>query len=65
MIDVVAAGRVEQPVVWPEPCSITVWTGEGWFTVTVMQVAFGRWGVAVDPRVNGPKNGPKLLRPVA
>jgi hypothetical protein len=24
-----------------------VWTGEDWFTATVMPVAFGRWGIAV------------------
>jgi glycosyltransferase involved in cell wall biosynthesis len=47
VVDVLAAGRVEQPVVWPDPCSLTVWTGEDWFTVTVMPVAFGRWGIAV------------------
>lgn len=46
-IDVIAAGRVDQPVVWPDPRSLTVWTGAGWFTVTVMPVAFGRWGIAL------------------
>jgi hypothetical protein len=47
IVDVLAAGRVEQPVLWPDPRSLTVWTGEDWFTVTVMPVAFGRWGIAV------------------
>jgi hypothetical protein len=45
--DLVAAGRVEQPVVWPDRRCLTVWTGQDWFTVTVMPVAFGRWGIAV------------------
>jgi hypothetical protein len=44
--DLVAAGRVEQPVVWPDRRCLTVWTGEDWFTVTVKPVAFGRWGIA-------------------
>jgi hypothetical protein len=34
-------------VLWPNPRSLTVWTGEDWFAVTVMPVAFGRWGMAV------------------
>ena len=47
MLDLAAAGRVEQPIMWPDRRSLTVWTGVDWFTVTVMPVAFGRWGVAV------------------
>ncbi len=43
----VAGGELDEVVVWPDPRSLTVWTGEDWFTVTVMPVAFGRWGVAV------------------
>jgi hypothetical protein len=47
LVDVIAAGRVVQPVLWPDPRSLTVWAGEDWFTVTVMPVAFGRLGIAV------------------
>ena len=47
MLDLVTAGEVEQPHLWPDRRSLTVWTGVDWFTVTVMPVAFGRWGVAV------------------
>jgi hypothetical protein len=46
MLDAIAAGDVEQPHVWPDERSVTVWTGRDWFTVTVIPVAFGRWGVA-------------------
>ena len=45
--DVLAAGEQDEPGVWPDPMSVSVWTGNDWFTVTVMEVAFGRWGVAV------------------
>ena len=47
VLDAIVAGEVEQPHVWPDPRSLTVWTGVDWFTATVMPVAFGRWGVAV------------------
>ena len=47
VVDMVAAGKLEQTVLWPDPRSLTVWTGEDWFTATVMPVAFGRWGIAV------------------
>jgi hypothetical protein len=46
-VDVIAPGEVDQPVVWPDQRSLTVWTGEDWFTVTVMPVTLGRWGIAV------------------
>jgi hypothetical protein len=58
VIDVFAAGRRDAVTVWPDPDSVTVWTGEDWFTATVMPVAFGRWGVAAcrapAPRRAGP-----------
>ena len=47
LLDAIVAGEVEQPHMWPEVRSLTVWTGTDWFTATVMPVAFGRWGVAV------------------
>lgn len=47
MVDAIVAGELEQPPVWPDDRSLTVWTGIDWFTVTVMPIAFGRWGVAV------------------
>jgi hypothetical protein len=47
MLDAIVVGEVEQPHVWPDERSVTVWTGIDWFTATVMPVAFGRWGVAV------------------
>jgi hypothetical protein len=47
MLDAIVAGEVEQPRVWPDERSVTVWTGVDWFTVSVMPVAFGRWGIAV------------------
>ncbi len=56
-LDVIAA-RAERCSLWPDPGSLTVWTGEDWVTVTVMPVAFGRWGVAAcrdaAPRRAGP-----------
>jgi hypothetical protein len=47
VLDLIAARDVGQPHIWPDELSLTVWTGLDWFTVTVMPVAFGRWGVAV------------------
>ena len=47
VLDLIAAAEFEQSYVWPDPRSLTVWTGVDWFTVTVIPVAFGRWGVAV------------------
>ena len=47
VVDVVFAGEGREPALWPDPDSVTVWTGMDWFTVTVMWVAFGRWGIAV------------------
>jgi hypothetical protein len=47
MLDLITAGDLEQPHLWPDERSVTVWTGTDWFTATVMPVAFGRWGVAV------------------
>jgi hypothetical protein len=46
MLDAIVAGGVKQPHLWPDARSLTVWTGIDWFTVTVMPVAFGRWGMA-------------------
>jgi hypothetical protein len=45
--DVFAARDACEAALWPDERSVTVWTGEDWFTATVMPVAFGRWGVAV------------------
>jgi hypothetical protein len=57
-LDVLAAGDVGECSLWPDPCSLTVWTGTDWATVTVIPVAFGRWGVALcrdrAPRRAGP-----------
>lgn len=57
-LDAIVAGELEQAGVWPDDRSLTVWTGIDWFTVTVMPVAFGRWGVAAcrdaAPRRAGP-----------
>jgi hypothetical protein len=47
VLDVVFAREDREPALWPDPDSVTVWTGMEWFTVTVMRVAFGRWGIAV------------------
>jgi hypothetical protein len=47
MVDLITAGDLKEPHLWPDSRSVTVWTGTDWFTVTVMPVAFGRWGVAV------------------
>src|SRR5206468_2656449 len=46
MLDLITAGDLKEPHLWPDSRSVTVWTGTDWFTVTVMPVAFGRWGVA-------------------
>jgi hypothetical protein len=54
MVDAIVAGEGEQPHLWPDARSLTVWTAIHWFTVTVMPVAFGRWGVAVC-RDEGPR----------
>jgi hypothetical protein len=47
VLDLIATHDVVQPRMWPDPRSVTAWTGVDWLTITVMPVAFGRWGIAM------------------